>query len=233
MYFDLDGGAHSVGDFVAGAITEGYVGLELWDLDGHDERNYQGWARVIYDAVDSPKSLTLVDYAYEETPFEGIIAGETNEVGAPDIYTQPQSQTNGVGASVQFSVVFLASPAPILQWQVGPASGTGPYTNLSDGGIISGSTNTTLTLNGATSANHGDYRVVISNSLGAVTSAPAALTLVSPVVSPSAPVLLAGSTAGFHVSVTGGLTPTFQTWQMDGTNLLAMGAAYPERHQPI
>ncbi|HEY3915199.1 MAG TPA: immunoglobulin domain-containing protein, partial [Verrucomicrobiae bacterium] len=216
VYFDLDGGAHSVGDFVAGAITEGYVGLELWDSTG--STNNYGWARVIYDAVDSPKSLTLVDYAYETTPFEGIIAGATNEVGVPDIYIQPQSQTNGIGAGVQFSVTFLASPAPTLQWQVGPASGTGPYTNLSDVGIISGSTNATLTLNGATSGYQGDYRVVISNSLGAVTSTPAALTLVSPVVSPSAPVLLAGSTASFQVSVTGGLTPTFQ-WQMDGTNL--------------
>ena len=103
--------------------------------------------------------------------------------------------------------------------EVGPTNGLGPYTPLSDGGVISGSTNATLTINGTTAANQGDYRVVISNSLGAATSSPpATLTVVSPVVTPTPQVLFGGLTANFNVSVAGGLTPTFQ-WQQNGTNL--------------
>ncbi|HEX3718498.1 MAG TPA: immunoglobulin domain-containing protein [Verrucomicrobiae bacterium] len=215
-YFDQDGNGHYTGDWQTGAITEGYVGLELWDAT--ETTNNYGWARIIYDCVDSPTTLTLVDYGYETTPFEGIIAGATNEVGAPDIYVQPQSQTNGVGAAVQLSVVMLANPAPTFQWEVGPATGTGPYTPLTDSGVVSGSTNSTLTLNGVTPANQTNYVVVISNSLGSVTSAPAALTVVPPAVTPPAPTLLAGVTANFKVSITGGLTPTYQ-WQKNGTNL--------------
>jgi hypothetical protein len=215
-YFNQDGNGHYTGDWQDTALTEAYVGLELWDGDGNT--NY-GWARIIYDGTISPKTLTLVDYGYETTPFMGILAGETNEVGAPDIYSEPQSQTVGVGASVQLSVTVLANPAPTYQWAVGPTNGQGPYTPLSDGGVISGSTNATLEIDGATAANQGDYRVVVSNALGTATSSPpAALLVVSPVVTPAAPVLFGGLTASFNVSVAGSLSPTYQ-WQENGTNL--------------
>jgi hypothetical protein len=215
-YFWQDGGAHYVGEWNNTAITEGYVGMELWDSSGNT--NF-GWVRLIYDGVDSPKSLTVVDYGYETTPFTGIIAGATNEVGAPDIYVQPQSQTNAVGASVQFNVTYLANPPPTLQWMTGPTNGHGPYTPLSDGGIILGSSTATLTINGATAANAADYIVVISNSLGSVTSSPpATLTVVAPVVTPAQPILFGGVTGNFYVTVTGGLTPTYQ-WRHDTTNL--------------
>lgn len=215
-YFDQDGGGHYTGDWQTGAITEGYVGLVLWDETG--TTNNYGWARIIYNCVDSPTTLTVVDYGYETIPFEGIIAGETNELGKPDIYVQPQSQTNGVGAAVQLNVVVLAESPPTFQWEVGPTNGTGPYTPLTDSGVISGSTNATLTLNGVTPVNQTNYIVVISNSLGSVTSAPAALTIVPPAVSPPAPTLLVGVTANFKVSITGALTPAYQ-WQRNGTNL--------------
>jgi hypothetical protein len=219
-YFNQDGGGHYAGDWQDNALTEAYVGLELWD--GNGNTNY-GWARIIYDGTISPKTLTLVDYAYETNYFQGIVAGATNEIGAPDIYIEPLSQTNGVGANIQFSVIALANPAPTYQWQMGPSSGAGPYTPLSDIGTISGSQTATLTIDGATGTNQADYRVVISNSLGAATSSPPAqLTLISPLVSPPAPVLFAGYTADFTVTITGGLTPTFQ-WQKNGANLVNGG----------
>jgi hypothetical protein len=211
-----DQSAHGVGSWPSSAYTEGYVGMELWD--GNGNTNY-GWVRIIYDGVDSPKSLTVVDYGYETTPFTGIIAGATNEVGPPYPYSEPQSQTVGVGANVQFAITVLANPPPNYQWQVGPTNGSGPYTPLSDGGVISGATNATLTIDGATAANQGDYRVVVSNSLGAFTSSPpATLIVVSPVAAPTPQVLFGGLTASFSVSVAGGLSPTYQ-WQENGTNL--------------
>jgi hypothetical protein len=216
-YLYQDDGATTVGAWGVNNITEAYVGLEMYDNTGQGLTNY-GWARLDYN-LSPAETLTLVDYAYETTPGLGIIAGETNEVGAPDIYVQPLSQTNGVGASVVFSVTMLANPPPTYQWEVGPTNGLGPYTPLTDAGVISGSSTATLTINGATATNVADYIVVISNSLGSITSSPPAqLTLVSPLVTPSQQVLFGGLTAYFNVSVAGGLTPTYQ-WRHNTTNL--------------
>lgn len=211
-----DGSATSVGQWGVNNLTEGYVGLEMYDNNGDSITNF-GWARFIYNKT--AETITLVDYAYETTPNLTMVAGATNEVGAPDIYTEPSSQTVGVGSDVQLSVVMLANPPPTFQWEVGPINGQGPYTSLSDGGIISGATNATLTIDGATTANQGDYRVVIKNSLGATTSSPpATLTVVAPVVTPTPQVLFGGLTANFNVSIASGLSPGIQ-WLKNGTKL--------------
>ena len=60
--------------------------------------------------------------------------------------------------------------------------------------------------------------MVVSNSLGAVTSSPpATLTLVSPVATPTPQVLFSGLTAHFNVSVSG-LSATYK-WQENGVDL--------------
>jgi hypothetical protein len=53
-------------------------------------------------------------------------------------------------------------------------AGSGLYTNLSNGGQISGVTTPNLTITNLTSTNNGDYVVVVSNGNGSVTSAPPA-----------------------------------------------------------
>lgn len=217
FFQEPDSSATSVGDWGVNNLTEGYVGLELYDQSGNT--NF-GWAQLIYNKT--AETITLVDYAYETTPNTNIVAGATNEVGMPNIYVQPVSQSVGFGAVVQLSVTALANPPPIYLWQVGPTNGNGPYTSLSDGGAISGSTNATLTISGATTANQLDYRVIITNSLGAVTSTPAALTVSAPVAAPNPQVLFAGVTAHFNVSVAGGSPFTFM-WQKNGAALSSGG----------
>jgi hypothetical protein len=213
---DNDSSATTVGAWGVNNLTEGYVGLEIFDNSSGSVTNF-GWARLIYNLT--AKTLILVDYAYETNAGVGIVAGATNEVGAPNIYTEPMSQTVGVGGNVRLSVTMLANPQPTFQWQVGPTNGLGPYTPLTNGGVISGATNATLTINGATAANQGDYRVVISNSLGAVTSGPpATLTVIAPVVTPTPQVLFGGLTAYFNLGIAGGLSPTFK-WTRNQTNL--------------
>jgi hypothetical protein len=215
-----DSSATTVGAWGVNNLTEGYVGLEIFDNTSGSVTNF-GWARLIYNLT--AKTLTLVDYAYETTPGAAIVAGATNEVGTPDIYIEPVSQTVGVGGNVQLSVTMLANPAPTFQWQEGPTNGLGPYTPLTNVGVISGATNATLMINGATTANQGDYRVVISNSLGAVTSSPpATLTVVAPVVTPTPQVLFGGLTAYFNVGVSSGLSPTIR-WIKNGGGYLSNG----------
>jgi hypothetical protein len=215
FFQENDDSSGNVGAWPSSVETEGYVGMELWDGDGNT--NY-AWVHIIYDGAVSPKTLTVVDYAYETTPFTGIMAGQYVELGAPYIYTEPLSQTVGVGGNVQFAVTALGDSPVTYQWQVGPTNGAGPYTTLTDGGVISGSTNATLTINGATAANQGDYRVVISNALGTTNSTLATLTVISPVATPTTQVLFSGLTASFEISVSAGLSPTYQ-WQENGTNL--------------
>lgn len=215
-YLDQDGNANYVGDWPSGVRTEGYVGVERFD-GGAGVTNF-AWLHLIYDGTAAPVTLTLVDSGYEETPGVGIVAGSTNAVGAPIIYSQPTSQSVPFGANVQLKVVALAAPAPAYQWKARGIGG-GVFTNLSDAGIISGSTTSNLTINGASSANMLDYIVVITNNLGAATSSPpATLTVAPPTVTPSPQVLFGGLTAQFNVSVASGFNPTYQ-WRKNGANL--------------
>jgi len=215
-YFDQNGDGKYVGDWVTGAKTEGYIGLELFD-SSLSTTNY-GWAHFIFDDMANPQTLTLVDYAYETNSFTGIIAGATNTVGAPTIYVQPQSQTVAVGANANLSVTVLANPAPAYQWKAGPI-GSHVYTNLVNGGSISGATSPTLAINGAAAANMLDYIVVITNTLGAATSSPpATLTVIAPMATPTPQVLYGGLTGQFQVGVAGGLSATYR-WRQNGANL--------------
>jgi len=82
----------------------------------------------------------------------------------PSISTHPSSLTNSQGTSASFSV---------------SATGTGPlnYQWRFNGANIVGATTGSFTTNSITSANGGNYTVVIINSCGSVTSSIAALTV--------------------------------------------------------
>ncbi|HVM50572.1 MAG TPA: choice-of-anchor tandem repeat GloVer-containing protein [Candidatus Acidoferrum sp.] len=94
---------------------------------------------------------------------------------APQIITQPASQAVSIGANVQFSVAVTGARPLYYQWQ---RNGT----NLLDGGNISGSTNRSLNLAAVSLADAATYSVNVSNSLSAVPSSPAHLTVVYPPV---------------------------------------------------
>lgn len=92
---------------------------------------------------------------------------------APIISVQPQSATRDEGQSVTFSVGADALPAPAYQWR-------------KTGVNIGGATASTYTISGLTLADAGTYDVVVSNSVGSVTSSGAVLT-VSPIEPPPPP----------------------------------------------
>jgi uncharacterized repeat protein (TIGR03803 family) len=95
--------------------------------------------------------------------------------GAPQITSQPHSRAALAGGSAVFSVAVFGAPPLFYQWQK-------DGTNLTDGGVISGSAARILSLTNILAANAGAYSVIVSNSLGSITSASAQLTLVSPPV---------------------------------------------------
>jgi hypothetical protein len=215
-YLSQNGDGHLVGEWPQTAATEGYVGVILYD-SGNSTTNF-GWIHMIYDATVNPPNLTLVDWAYETTPGLGIPAGSTNTLGAPQIYELPQSQSLPIGATLEMNVLALGKPSPTYQWRSG-AIGSGTYTDLVDGGNISGATTPVLKIDGAAPADARDYVVVVANSLGSVTTAPpASLTLSPPIVSPAVQRLFSGVTARFKVDIGSGLSPTYQ-WRKNGGNL--------------
>ena len=83
---------------------------------------------------------------------------------APAIVTGPVAQTTTVGTGVTFSVEATGIPAPTYQWR-------------HDGEAIDGATAPSFTIAQPTTADGGNYDVVITNSAGSVTSPPVLLTV--------------------------------------------------------
>ncbi len=119
---------------------------------------------------------------------------------SPLLTEQPVSQTNYTGATVTFTVGALDNGVPPLtyQWQKNGH-------NLSDGGDISGSTNTTLTLTGIGTNDAGNYDVIVSNPTGPSVSWTASLTVLGSPLTGVGITLNPGITfqgiAGYHYQV--------------------------------
>ncbi|MBK8476504.1 MAG: immunoglobulin domain-containing protein [Opitutaceae bacterium] len=128
---------------------------------------------------------------------------------APTITTQPAPQRGEIGGTVAFSVTATGAPFPSYQWQ-------------KDGNTIVGATLSTLTLTSIQTSSAGNYRVVVTNSAGSVTSNAAALTVntYAPTITaqPASRNVNAGASATFSVTATGSPVPTYQ-WQKDGTDI--------------
>ena len=97
-----------------------------------------------------------------------------DSVEAPTITTQPAAQAVTAPATATFSVVATGDPAPTYQWEVS-----------TDGGAsyaaIAGATGASYTTPATAVADDGrQYRVVVSNEGGSVTSAAALLTVTEP-----------------------------------------------------
>jgi pectate lyase len=83
---------------------------------------------------------------------------------APSITSQPASQTVAVGGTASFSVTATGTATLTYQWRF-------------NGSNISGATSSTYSLSNVQTANAGSYTVVVSNSVGSVTSSTATLTV--------------------------------------------------------
>ena len=87
--------------------------------------------------------------------------------GPPTVLTQPQNQVVMFHQTAVFNVLASGTEPLHYQWRL-------------EGMNLAGATYATLGIPDATPQNSGNYSVVISNSVGAVTSAPALLTVIPP-----------------------------------------------------
>ena len=116
---------------------------------------------------------------------------------SPIITVQPTNQTAMLGSQASFAVGAAGNQPLFYRWQ---SNGT----NLTDGGNLSGSATTSLTVSNVSSADMGTYSVVVSNALGSVTSTGAVLAVV---VAESGMQLV--QNAGFE-------TGSFSSWSQSG-----------------
>ncbi|MDE3066344.1 MAG: immunoglobulin domain-containing protein [Verrucomicrobiota bacterium] len=139
-------------------------------------------------------------------------------VPTPSILTPPASQTATNGNNVTFSVTAGGQSPLSYQWLFNGNA-------LTSGGNISGATSSTLTIASVTSADAGNYNVVVTNGYGAATSSVAALTVVFPptfTTEPTNQTVPVGGNAVFSATVAGA-SPLAYQWRQNGTNLLNGG----------
>jgi len=132
----------------------------------------------------------------------------------PFIVTQPQSKTAVVASNTSFTVEANGSMPLSYRWQFNNAN-------------ITGGSNATLVITNVQFSHQGNYRVIVSNGGGAVTSQVAVLTVVFPPNITDQPVnqtVIAGQSAQFNVGANG-TDPLSYQWRHAGTNL--PGATQP------
>ncbi|MEI8040046.1 MAG: immunoglobulin domain-containing protein [Verrucomicrobiota bacterium] len=160
------------------------------------------WRRVVTDReamgiFNAGLRTNTVDQASTSTP--GSL---------PAITVQPVDQTVDAGVSTYLYVSVLGTPSLAYQWYFG-------VTPMAD------ATNSTLLISSPAVPNQGNYRVVITNIYGAVTSAVATLTVnAAPNITgqSSSQTVLAGNSANLAVTASGA-TPLAYQWYKDTTLL--------------
>lgn len=210
-YLYQNGENNTVGQWPAGQDTFGYVALALVDNSVDPATTNYGWVHLELNYTLALPTVTVIDYAYEDTANTDIQAGQEGPIAIPAIYQTPTNQTVAAGTTVTMSVAAMGNPDPAYQWMAGTV-GSGIYTNLTNAGDFSGVNTSTLVISNATPAYQLDYAVSVSNDNGAVTSSPpATLTVIAvrlagPV--PDQQVIYAGYPASFTVTDIGGVTTT-------------------------
>jgi hypothetical protein len=140
---------------------------------------------------------------------------------APVITTQPVvSTTLCVGGNTTYTVA-ASGTAVAFQWQVSTTGAGGPWTNLADGGVYSGTATASMTITGATALmNNNQYRAVATGTCSPVANSNAtALTVNTPITITTQPAATTNICATGSTSLTvaaTGTTPTYQ-WQVSTT----------------
>jgi hypothetical protein len=158
--------------------------------------NVSGSISIASDATNSPLAVSL----------------SGTGMAALAITAQPASQSVTVGQTATFSVAATGAGTLSYQWKKG-------------GAAISGATAASYTTPATVSSENGtQFTVVVSDSVGNLTSNPATLTVTSSPVAPSITsqpankTVTAGQTASFSVTATG-TAPITYAWKRNGATI--------------
>jgi subtilase family serine protease len=128
--------------------------------------------------------------------------------GSPFIVQQPANASVLAGANASFSVGAVGLGTLTYHWRF-------------NGTNITGATSSSYTVTNAQNGNQGNYSVVVTNSMGSVTSTNAVLAVDSfPIITsqPQGENLTVGNNASFSVTASGPAPLNYQ-WQLNGANL--------------
>jgi hypothetical protein len=197
----LDSGIFNFEDMVIPLSTPGgvyYVGAII-TIDGDETR-------------DRPEN----DTAYSATPVFVADAPPNAKAdpGAPVIVQQPMSFAADPGFEARFSVTATGALPLTYQWQ-------------KDSAPIPGATASVYSIAVVRQSDEGEYRCVVTNELGSVTSMTATLTVNDPpviAVQPISQTVNYGAPANFVVVATGMPAPSYQ-WEKDGEVIHGANAA--------
>lgn len=141
--------------------------------------------------------------------------------GYPAIELQPIGQTNVLGSTIKLVTVASGQQPIGYQWQKDGS-------NVVNAGNISGASSPFLTITNGVAADSGDYTLVVTNSIGSVTSFVAAVDFSGSVVAitsqPTSQTVASGMPASFSVTATGSGPVTYQWMKgalalVDGTTI--------------
>ena len=210
------------------AITANTVYVASYGLTlGHFSANWNyfatsGFNNAPLHALQTPDGVygTLGTYpanTHQAANYWVDVVFKATSSTAPSISSQPASKTVVLGQTASFSVTATGTTPLSYQWQ-------------KNGAAISGATSSSYTTPATASTDNGAlFAVVVSNSVGKVTSNSATLTVNSAPAITSQPVsktVIAGQTATFAVTATGG-TPLSYQWWKNGTAISgATSASY-------
>ena len=137
----------------------------------------------------------------------------------PIITTQPQNIAVGVGGNAGFSVVATSDTPITYRWQRKTAA-QADFTDLVEGPDFTNVTRGTVAVNGVVATMNGDqFRCVVSNVSGSVTTNAATLTVIVPptiTAQPQPTSVQVGGEVNFSVTVAGSTPFTYQ-WRKNGT----------------
>lgn len=180
-------------------------------------------------ATAASYTIVTTDVAMNGQRFRAVVSNSLGSVSsavatlnvaatpaAPIFTTQPVSVTIASGQTTQFTAAASGTPTPTLQWQLSTDNGV----TWND---IPGGNSSPLTIVGSLGDSGRQYRVVATNSVSAITSNIATLTvnpapiLPSFTTQPASVTITEGGNASFTVAVSGTPTPALQ-WQLSTDN---------------
>ncbi|HBB86211.1 MAG TPA: hypothetical protein DC047_01185, partial [Blastocatellia bacterium] len=175
------------------------------------------WTRPTISGTPTTTSITATGM----TSMSDFAVGEV-ACTAPAVTTNPSAVSITYGGDAIFTAAASGNPTPTVQWQADTGSG---FSNLSDGGNVSGSTTTTLTITRPTVSQSGtQYRAVFTNTcVGPQTATTTAATLTVLAKSLTATITADNKTydgttaATIYVSLAGVISPDIVTPVGTGT----------------
>ncbi len=166
------------------------------------------WARRDLGAFDN-------SYTARDVPPHGnmtLVMGAP--LGAPVVAMQPLSQTNATGSTASFTCLVAGRPPLSYQWHF-------------NGAPLPDATSSIYSWTNVQRPDAGDYSVVVTNSLGSVTSAVATLTVVFPpeiLIQPQDQIVSAGVSTQISMVAEANPPPTYQ-WLFNGAPIPGATAA--------